>query len=403
MDKVKKEVEEKKEAEDEEVEEEVEEEDVVKSVKSLVEETTKESLSEIKDEVKSWLKEQTEAKEKQIGLYNPEVKRERKATNEYLRKMCSALLSGDHATLKEMSTDSDSTPYAGYAVDSELSAEIRHLVTEYGVAMREMNSVQLTKNSYDANTLVTDVSVYWVDEGGTISSTQVVLGQEELKLKKLAAIVTLTRELLEDEEIDLVSFVGGRIAEGFAREIDEQFLTGDGTTFTGALNNASTNTVTITGTSIETLDADDLLDMEDETPQGALSNAKFLMHRTIKNIVRKLKDEDGQYIYQRPSEGGPATIWGYPIVLSEVMPSITDDAADTPFILFGDFKKACLVGYKGSLVADRFNAGVTGDVAGTGTINLITTDREAIRWVQRIGYITILPSALTVLKTAATS
>lgn len=383
--------------------EEGEEEDVVESVKSLVEKTTQDSLSEIKDEVKSWLKEQKEAQEKQVGLYNPEVKDKRKYINDYLRKMCGALITGDQVTLKEMTTDTTGTPYAGYVVDNELSAEIRHLMTEYGVAMREMSTVQLSKGSYDANTLVTDVTVYWVDEAAAIRSTEAVLGQEKLELKKLAAIVTLTRELLEDQEIDLFSFVGGRIAEGFAREIDEQFLTGTGAVFTGALNNASTNTVTIAGTSIATLNADDLLDMEDETPQGALSGAKFYMHRSIKNIVRKLQDIEGQYIYQKPSEGGPGTIWGYPVVLSEVMPSISDDAPDTPFIIFGDLKKACLIGYKGAIVADRFNAGLIRNVANNADINLITTDREAIRWIQRIGYITILPTALTVLKTKASS
>jgi HK97 family phage major capsid protein len=386
-----------------EAQEEATEEDVAKSVREAVKKSSSEAVDEIKAEVKTWMMEQKDLMEKKAGIYNGEVKDKRAGINQYLRKMASALVNQDIATLKEMTTDATASPFAGFVVDSELSAEIRHLMTEYGVAMREMNTVQLTKGSYDANALVTDVTVNWVDEAGAIGSTQAVLGQEELKLKKLAAIVTLTRELLDDQEIDLFSFIGGRVAEGFAKEIDTQFFAGDGTVFTGVLNNANVNTVTLSGATIAGMDADDLLDMEDATPQGALANGKFYMHRTIKNIVRKLKDNDGQYIYQRPSEGGPATIWGYPVVLVEAMPGIADDDAETAFVIFGDLKKATILGFQGAIVADRFNAGVIRNVAGNADINLITTDREAIRWIQRIGYITILPKAVTVLKTGAES
>ena len=105
-------------------------------------------------------------------------------------------------------------------------------------------------------------------------------------------------------------------------------------------------------------------------------------------------------IFQALSVAGPATIWGRPVVLVESLPAITDTAADTAFVLFGDLKKSSIFGYKGAVSADRFNAGVVRNVADNADINLITTDREAIRWIERVGCLHILPNAVTVLKTA---
>jgi len=388
--------------------EEDEEAEVEESVKSLFTRHAKNIENNVKSEIKSWLEEQKSLMEKKAGVYNPDIREKRKTLSENLRLTAKYMLSGDEAKLKEMTTDASGSPYAGYTVDSELSAEIRHLVTQYGVARREMTSIALTKNSYKANNLATDVTVYWVDEAAAISSSQVVLGQEELSLKKLGAIVTLTSELLEDTEIDFISFIAERVAEGIAQAEDEAFFKGDGTStygsFTGLLNNANVNEVVLAGTTFASMDADDLLDMIDDTPAGALANAKFYYHRTIKSIIRKLKDSQLNYIYQAPSVSGPATVWGYPEVLVEAMPTASNTAADTSFVLFGDLRKACIQGYKSSgLVMARFNAGVVRNVANNADINLITTDREAIRFTERTGYITIIPTAVTKLTTAVAS
>lgn len=381
--------------------------DEEKAVEEGVKALFAKSVSEIKSEIKSYLDEQKQLISQKAGVYNPDVQEKRKEMNSFLRKLTGALIAGNDAVLKEMTTDASGSPYAGYTVDSELSAEIRHLITQYGVARREMNAVQLTKGSYKANDLATDVTVFWVDEGAVIGSTQAVLGQETLTLKKLGAIVTMTSELLADSEIDLMSFLASRVAEQFARAEDLAFFDGDGTatygSFTGLLRATDVNTVTMaaTKTAFTNLTADNLLDMVDATPTGALANGKFYYHRTIKSIIRKLKDDQNAYIYQPISASGPATVWGYPEVLVEAMPKVSDTAVSKAFVLFGDLRTACIFGYKGGIEFARFNAGVVRNVANNADINLITTDREAVRWTERIGYIRIVPTAVTRLRTAA--
>jgi HK97 family phage major capsid protein len=389
-----------------------EEEELEKNIKSLFTKAQKEITSDLKSEMGAYFKEQKEAIEKSAGASNKSVVEARKSINTYLKKFVGAIVSNDLASLKEMSTDSANSPYGGFAVNSELSAEIRALVTEYGVARQEMTTVALTKDSYKANSLVTDVTVYWVDEGGVIPSTQAVLGQDTLTLEKLGAIVTMTRELIEDQEIDLFGFIAGRVAEGFAYYEDKAFFTGTGTgdtanaEFEGVLNATGAGEVVMPSASDEFTDltADMLLDMQDKAPQSVAKNGKYYGHRSIRNIVRKLKNSiTGEYVYQDATNNGPALLWGRPFVEVEVMPSIADSDASTPFIVYGDLKKSSLLGYKGGIVADRFNAGTVRNVANNADINLITTDREAIRWIERVGYITILPTALVVLKTGSGS
>jgi len=390
-----------------------EEEELEKSIKSIFAKSKSEVKSEILDEVKSevakFMKAQKEAFEKGAGAGHKDVVAQRKSINAYLKVFLPAIIAGDTAKLKEMSTDSSGTPYAGYAVNSELSAEIRALMTEYGIARQEMTAVQLAKNSYKANDLVTDVSVYWVDQGSAILSSQIVLGQETLTLEKLGAIVTMTRELLADEEIDLFGFIATRVAQGFAQKEDTAFFTGTGTgdtanaEFEGVLNVTGANEVVMTGDAFTDMTADDLLDMQDKSPQAVAKNGKYYGHRSVRNIIRKLKNLDGTYIYQNPTESAPAMVWGRPFVEVEAMPSVASSGADTPFLVYGDLKAGCILGYKGGITADRFNAGVVRNVANNADINLITTDREAVRWVERVGYITILPTAITVLKTGSGS
>jgi len=401
---------------EEEAQAESEEADDDENVEKSIRDLFKRERKSVVREVKEYLEEQKELMAKGAGVYRKDVQAERKELNSALRKTVSAIVSGDSAAIKEMTTDDTGSPYAGYTVDAELSAEIRHLTTEYGVARREMETVQLTKGSFKANDLATDVTVYWVDEGAVVNSTQAVLGQEELTLKKLGAIVTMTSELLEDTEIDLVSFMASRVAEGFAQAEDEAFFKGDGTSsfgsFTGLLNATDVNEVTMTSgnTAFSNVTAENLIDMVDATPQGAHANGKFYMHRTIMSYVRKLREDAvsaadgaGAFIYQAPSQSGPATIWGYPVVLVEAMPAKDlGTQADVSFVLFGDLRKACIFGYKGAIKVKRFDAGEVRNVADNADINLITTDREAVRWTERVGYIRIIPTAVTKLTTAAT-
>jgi len=69
-------------------------------------------------------------------------------------------------------------------------------------------------------------------------------------------------------------------------------------------------------------------------------------------------------------------------------------------------KKGCIFGQKGGLRVEKFDAGTIRNVANNADINLITTDRQAVRFVERVGYmqsITGFRIPITVLSTNTAS
>jgi len=346
--------------------------------------------SELSKEVEEFKAEQKTLALKNAGTQEKSVKELRAKSNEYLRALTKSVLNNDIVALKELTTGS-----AGeHIVDSELSAEIRHLMLDYGVARREFFTTQLSKNAYDANTLTTDVSITWVDEAGVIPTVSIALSQTELKLKKLAAIAVISRELLEDEEIDLLAFVGQRVAEGFARAEDVAFFNGGGTSadggFTGLLQVTAIPEVEIATKGAITVAS--IYAMIDALPSGAHAGAKFYFHRTVLSQIRLLQDGASQYIYQNPlGVSAVPSLAGYPVVIVEALPSFA--SADLGLALFGNLNKTAILGFKGGIATDRTNSAVVRNQANDADINTFTTDREAIRWVSRVGYIVVLPTA----------
>ena len=65
------------------------------------------------------------------------------------------------------------------------------------------------------------------------------------------------------------------------------------------------------------------------------------MNRKTQATIRKLKDADGNYLWQPPAAPGQqAMLMGFPLVEAEEMPNVAADA--TP-VAFGDFARGYLV------------------------------------------------------------
>jgi hypothetical protein len=65
------------------------------------------------------------------------------------------------------------------------------------------------------------------------------------------------------------------------------------------------------------------------------ANASFVMNSKTAGAVRKMKDADGRFLWSDGlSQGQPARLMGYPVLIAEDMPDI---ATDQMAIAFGDF------------------------------------------------------------------
>ena len=297
---------------------------------------------------------------------------------------------------------------AGYLVPDELRAEILRIAEkQYGLARREMLYLPFSGpgNSRTIPTLASTISVTWTDEKVAKTSSQPTFGLVTQTLKKLAVIIPMSEEILEDSAINLTQLIGELVAEAISKEEDLQFFVGTGAPWTGVLNNGSVNVVTmgVGDTSFLDVDADDLLDMQDSTPGGAMTGAKYYMNRSIFNVLRKLKDSDGNPIFQKATESTPAMIWDHPYELSDAFPAKGDTAEDTAFILFGNLRQGAVFGDKQQIRVKLLDQATITDTDGETTINLAEQDMIGLRFVERVGYVVSLPTALTILKTNTTA
>lgn len=321
------------------------------------------------------------------------------AKYEKIAKFYKALIERDVATLKVLSGATGAA--GGYLVPDELYKEIVGLAYEKSVVLPRARHFPMKSDTLNIPARGTAPNVYWVDQGAQITlDTAMNFGQKTLSAKKLAAIVAVTDELLADSVVDLVDYINAEVAEQFALEFDNQALTGTGSPITGILGDSNVNTVTMaTGkTAFTDMTADDLSKMIDALQSVALPGASFILHRTILGHVRTLKDSNNNYIWAPPAGNQPATIWSYPYLLSDKMPALSETAADTAFVIFGNLKYF-FVGERAEMKADLSTEAAVTD---GGTLkSAYEYDWTLLRFIWRVGGVVGVPAAFAILKTAA--
>ncbi|MEW8458716.1 MAG: phage major capsid protein, partial [Candidatus Thiodiazotropha endolucinida] len=98
--------------------------------------------------------------------------------------------------------------------------------------------------------------------------------------------------------------------------------------------------------------ADLLIDVVHTLRTPYRKGAVWVMNTTTLSTIRKLKDTNGQFLWQNTLvEGQPGMLLGYPVIEAEDMPDI---AADSLSVAFGNFDR-------GYTVVDRMGARVLRD------------------------------------------
>ena len=368
-------------------------EETIKEQRKALEELNK-RLNELKEAEKARAEAEKIAKEqekKEIGAMKKAPAVIEKHTDETrVKDYFMAMLNKDYAGLKDLSEGTDK--YGGYLVPNEFRNQILQIMGDGGVARREGTVINMSGDTLNIPRLDTKTAVSWTAESGTISSGTPEFGTVTLTAKKAALIVPVTSELFEDSAVNLQQILAGMFAEKIAEAEDTQAFTGDGTVFTGILEESDINTVTMGSgdTTFAKVALDDLFNLIAAVKQSVARNGKFFMHRTIWSTVKNMTDTNGNYVFNPTDQ----TLLGYPVVFSDDMNSISDTAISTVFMGFGDMRNI--------YIGDRRKISIAlADQATVGTTNLYEEDMLALRVTERIGMAIALPQAFAVLKTAS--
>lgn len=161
-----------------------------------------------------------------------------------------------------------------------------------------------------------------------------------------------TQQMLDDSEVDLEAWLAGEVETEFSYQEGIAFLTGNGTNKPrGILTYVTGGTAaavhpwgaiaTVPTLSAAAVTADSIIDLIAALPGEYTADAKFVMNRGTQAAFRKLKDGQGNYLWQPSFQAGqPATLANYSIV---DMPGMPDVAANATPVLFGDFKRGYLI------------------------------------------------------------
>lgn len=232
----------------------------------------------------------------------------------------------------QVGTDSE----GGYLVPDEFERTLIEALQEENVFRQLANVIMTSSGDKKIPVVAAKGSASWVDEEGVIPESDDAFGQVSIGAYKLATMIKVSEELLNDSVFNLEQYIAKEFAKRIGSKEEEAFFVGDGIGKpTGIFNATGGGGVGVTTASASAITMDELMDLFYSLKSPYRKNAVFVTNdATIKNI-RKLKDGNGQYLWQ-PSltAGQPDTILNRPIKTSAYVPVIAS-AAKT--IAFGDF------------------------------------------------------------------
>lgn len=284
--------------------------------------------------------------------------------------------------LKEGS-DSD----GGYLVPDEFENQLIQKLHQENVLRSISHVIQTSSGDHKIPVVASEGTASWLDEEAAYTESNSSFGQVTLGAHKLGTLIKVSDELLNDSAFDLTNYISTEFARRLGDSEEEAFLTGNGTGRpTGILNDSNGAKDGVTAAAADAITFDELIDLFYSLKEPYRKNAVFLMNDSTVKAVRKLKDQNGQYIWQPSVQlGTPDMILNRPVFTSQYMPTLS---AGNKIALFGDFSYYWIADRQGRTFK-RLNElyAVNGQVGFLGS--------------QRVDAKTILPEALTTLKMGA--
>ena len=300
-----------------------------------------------------------------------------RASDEYKKAMLNALRSNFRqvANVLQEGVDAD----GGYLVPDEYDSRLIDVLNEENIVRRFARKIT-TSGEHKINIAATKPAAAWIEEGGALSFGDATFDQKILDAHKLHVAIKITEELLYDNAFRLENYILTEFGKALANAEEDAFLNGDGTGKpTGIFH--PTKGGEIVGTLTAAIKSDDLIDLVYGLKRPYRKNASFIMNDATLAQVRKLKDNNGQYLWQPSYQAGePDKILGYSVHTSAFAP--------TDAIAFGDYSYYN-IGDRGSRSFKQLNE----LFAGNGMIGFVAKER--------VDGLLVLPEAVKVLKLKA--
>ena len=308
-----------------------------------------------------------------------------RASDQYAKDMLTAMRTNFHqvSDILQEGVDAD----GGYLVPEEWDNRLIDVLNEENI-MRGLATHITTSGEHKINIAGAKPTAAWIEEGGALQFTDAKFGQKIMDAHKLHVAVKVTEELLYDSMFDLASYITTQFGIAIANAEEDAFLNGDGKGKpTGLFDETNGGTVakTLIGTKLGT---DDVLDLVYALKRPYRKKASFIMNDQTLAALRKLKDNNGAYIWQPSYQAGePDRLLGYAVHTSAFAPEL---AAGKPVMAFGDYSYYN-IGDRGSRSMQELRE----LFAGNGMIGYVAKER--------VDGLLVLPEAVQILKAGASA
>lgn len=264
----------------------------------------------------------------------------------------------------------------GYLVPEEYDRRLIDVLDEENI-MRRLGTQITTSGEHKINIAATKPAASWIEEGGALTWGEATFDQILMDAHKLHVAIKVTEELLYDNAFGLENYIITQFGKALANAEEDAFLNGDGVGKPLGLF-AAVGGGQISGTLTAALKADDIIGLVYDLKRPYRKHASFIINDKNVAALRKLKDNNGAYIWQPSLQAGePDRLFGYAVHTSAYAP---EDA-----IAFGDYKYYN-IGDRGTRSFKQLNE----LFAGNGMIGYVAKERVDGKL--------ILPEAVQILK-----
>jgi HK97 family phage major capsid protein len=309
-----------------------------------------------------------------------------RASSEYDRAFWSVMRNKNVASVQnalQVGTDSE----GGFLVPDEFEKKLIEGLEEENIFRKIATVIKTSSGDRKIPVVAAKGEASWVDEEGAIPESDDTFAQVSIGAYKAATMMKVSEELLNDSVFDLEKYIAREFARRIGTKEEEAFFSGNGSGKpTGILADNGGGEVGVTTAAATAITLDEVLDLVYSLKSPYRKDAVFLMNDATVAAIRKLKDGNGNYMWQ-PSirDGTPDTLVARPLYTSAFMPTIK---AGAKTIAFGDFSYYWVADRTGRTFR-RLNElfAVTGQVGFIGT--------------QRVDGKVILPEAIKLLRQKA--
>ena len=256
-----------------------------------------------------------------------------RASDEYRKAMLNAMRSNFRQVSNVLQEGVDSD--GGYLVPVEYDKRLIDVLNEENI-MRTLGTKITTSGEHKINIAATKPAAAWIEEGSALSFGDATFDQIYLDAFKLHVAIKVTEELLYDSAFNLENYIITEFGKALANAEEDAFLNGDGKGKPLGIF-AKTGGGQSAGTLTAALKSDDLIDLIYSLKRPYRKNASFILNDATLAQVKKLKDNNGQYLWQPSYQAGePDRILGYTVRTSAYAPTDAIAVGDYRYYNIGD-------------------------------------------------------------------